>query len=221
MQFLDMSSKSQADIISIALIVIIALSLAGTAYLWGIPLIQKRQHTIMVERVQSFFDRENVNSITSKIENIARKGGEDVFVSTEEGLWVLYPYDHPSPENNSIQFTIFSKVSNIAVGTEKDISFTSGATCPPSSGTLGIASASVVCGRADVFSDGYNITYKLYFRELEESPKKGYKINLVKYSPTSPPSSSGKTVRISRGEISTITQDGKTLIITEIKILLE
>lgn len=204
-------SKAQADIISAIIIIIIAIGLVSAAYMWGLPLIQKRQDAALVERVSNYFNQKNENSLSSKIEYIANSGGEETFSLDVNGLWIL------SSTENSILFTFFSRVSNI--GSADWISLTTGASCPPSKGTLGIDKPSAVCARADTLADGYNITYKIWFRQLDESGgARGYKINLVPYSGVT--TSTGKSVRIFRGNISTVT-GVQTLIITEIKILFE
>jgi len=202
-------SKAQADIISAIIIITIAIGLVSAAYLWGLPLIQKRQDAALVERVANYFNQKNENSLSSKIEYIANSGGEETFNLDVNGLWKL------DTTENSISFTFFSRVSNI--GSAAWISLTTGASCPPSTGTLGIDKPSVVCARADTLADGYNITYKIWFRQLDESSgARGYKIKLVPY--TGVLTSAGKSVRIFRGSIDTV-PGVQTLIITEIKIL--
>jgi len=63
--------------------------------------------------------------------------------------------------------------------------------------------------------EGFQITYKIWFRELDESPTKGYKIDLV--SPSGKSISSGKAIRISNEGTKYISV-GKELIITKIKL---
>jgi hypothetical protein len=220
-----MNSKAQVDIISAVIIIAIAIGLTATAYSWGIPLIQKRQHEALAERVHIAFDQNKISSLPSKIESIAKApGAEETFTLDVDGAWILCPSDSSNPYcgavNNSIEFTFLSKASRVAVGQWS--SLTPGGNCIPpiSSGILGLDRSSVVCARADVVGDVYNITYRIYFRELfEEGANRGYKINLIK-DPRGSLNSTGKTIRISRGDVRTETIGAKTLIITEIKILL-
>ncbi len=225
--------KAQADILSAVLIVIMSIGLVSTAYTWGVPLIQKRQDTSMIERTYKYFARDNPSSLTRKIENIAKYGGEDTFTVDLAGMfqkanwrWVLYPCTSESEvcsctdeacksENNTIQLTVASKVSNVAV----DYGW-----IPSICGGLpGIISTqpSFVCGKAVKGDDMIEVTYKTWFRELDEDPTdpstRGYKI--VLYSPSGIIASTGSTLRISRGSIREKIINGKTLIITEIKIL--
>lgn len=212
--------KAQGDIISAVIIVVIAIGLVGTAYMWGIPLIEKQQGRTVVDRMDSYFDGTNVNSLPRMIEDVANNGGEKTFYSNIDGLWTLNEYDGSGEENNSIEFMIASKVSNIGVDMDW-ISFTDGGTCPPEIGVLGIDEGSVVCARADSTGVNYNITYRMWFREIDESSgTRGYKINLVRRE-GGPLISTGKSIRISRGDVQTITQGSKRLITTEVKILFE
>lgn len=210
--------KGVSEVIAAVLVILIAIGLVATAYTWGLPLIQKTQHRSIVERVASEFDQNNANSLPGKIFTVFSNGGEEIFTVSTDGLWEIYPYDYNGPENNSIRFTFFSKVTNIAPGTGWH-SLTPGSSCPPSPGLLGIDPSSVVCVKADNFGSGYNITYSLWYRELTDSTNTiGQKINLL--SVTGITISSARSLRISRGEISREQVDDKTLTLTEIKILL-
>lgn len=218
-----MNLKAQVDIISAVIIIAIAIGLTATAYTWGIPLIQKRQYEAIAEKVHNVFDQNKINSLPSRIEAVAKAAGaEETFTLDVDGAWILCPGNPPTcgADNNSIEFTFLSKASKVAIGQWSPL--TPGATCPvPGSGTLGKDKSSVVCARADRLIEIYNVTYRIYFRELfeETDPNKGYKINLVKDERGSF-NSTGKSIRILRGNVFTNVTDNKTLIITEIKILL-
>ncbi len=219
-----LGKKAVSEVISVVLVVLMGVALAGTAYMWGIPMILKRQDTTKVERVYTYFERSNSNSLVRKIEFIAKNGGEDTFTPDTTGLWTLREYDAGEETANSIEFTTFGKVSNIAISNPATgiewVALTPGGSCPPESGLVGFDPPYVVCAKAEAFSDGFNVIYRIWFREIYESTGvKGYKINLIKH-PSGQLSSSARGVRISRGDVSSVVQDGKTLIITEIKILL-
>lgn len=213
--------KAQSDVISAVIIVAIALSLASTGYLWGMPLIQKRQSIAVTERVFNYFDPANSNSLPNTIEHIANNGGEKPFQVDVDGFWIL------NETENSIQFTFSSKTSNMAVNTQYPISLTRGVQCIPSpsppNGTIGLDSSSVVCANALTYGDVINITYKVWFRELYENPftssPKGVRIKLVK-DPASLSTSTSRSIKISFSASKTEIVDGKTLITKEIKILL-
>jgi hypothetical protein len=212
-------TKAQADIVSAVIIVIIALGLMSSAYMWGFPLIQKRQDTAIADRTDSYFNQNNANSLPNVIESIANNGGEKTFSVNTNGIWIL------DPDKNYIEFTFLSKVSKFAVDTAYPISLTLGAQCTPqpSNGTLGLDKSSVVCVQASQIGDRINVTYRIWFRELYENPYldtgRGYKIQLEQ-ADAGILSSTNKEITISFSTPSQETINGKTLITKEIKILL-
>jgi hypothetical protein len=202
--------KGQSDIISAIIIIIIAIGLVGTAYTWGLPLIQKQQDTAMVERVSNYFSNDNVNSIQKKVISVATNGGEETFTEDVSGFWQLVPNGTFSVNNNSLSFTFFSRVSNIATGQWVPLN---GVSCPAVSGSVGEDPYSV-CARADSLSNGYNITYKVQFRALQGN-NQGYEIYLIQH-PSGLLTSTARLLRIGKGQSYT----SGNLIITEVKILL-
>ena len=225
--------KAQADIVSAVLIVMIAIGLTATAFAWGLPLIQKRQDTVVLERVSSYFDQGNANSLPSRIEFVANNGGDQTFALDTNGFWLLracptgeisscnpQPGTDVTKENNSIEFTFFSKVSKIAAGAGY-VSLTPGSSCPPSSGIVGKDKSSVVCAKSVSRHDGFEITYRIWFRQVSDAASdRGFKIDLTKHE-SGVYNFTGKVVKMSRQNINQILVGGKTLIIPEIKILLE
>jgi len=230
--------KAQQDIISVVMIITVALGLVSTAYLWGVPLLKKRAYESIVNRIyESAFNSNNQNSLVKKIEYVAKYGGEQTF-SLELGgegsfadvnwVWKLYPCADPtvsvcsctspscSSENNTIQLSFLSQATNIAAGQGWIPN-----TCGSSPGLVS-EDPSIVCGKAETSGDGFELVYKIWFRELDENPAdpntRAYKY--VLYAPTGVTSSVGKTVRISKGDITSQIVNGKTLITTEIKIFL-
>jgi len=199
--------KAQADILSAVIIVILALSLTSAALIWGLPLIQKRQDTVVVARVSNALSQD----LPSRIEHIANTGGLDTFSLDVDGIWVL------DDTNNIIQFTFFSTVS------DKGLNQWIGKDCPfnPSqTGTMGTDSPSVVCSLATQSANGFNITYQVGFRKLVTvDGTKIYQIDLVKPS-GGVTTSTGKNVQISRKSVSQTSVGQQTLITTEIEILL-
>jgi hypothetical protein len=204
-------AKAQSDIVGAILILIMSMGLVATAYMWGLPLIEKRQGAALIERVDYAFK----NTIPESIEFAANNGEERAFDIKTDGLWMLYPNDSTSSENNSIQFYFRGKTTKVAEnrGWVPD-------NCGAAIGILGVDNPWMICSRSDAVSNGYNITYKILFRELEVSAGKSHKIVLTK-DPNGFLVSDKKTIRISRGEIKQENINGKTLITTEIKILLE
>jgi len=226
--------KGQVDIISSVLIMIISLSLIASAYAWGMYLIEKRKGTTIVERVAKYFERSNANSIASRIEDVAVSGAEITFTLDVDGIWTLNPCADSAissgcignnAENNTITFSLSAKASDVKEGSGWVPS-----TCGSGVGLLGKDTPSVVCKRADSSSGYYNITYKLWLRELDDSlsnPTTGIKYLLVpaqkeRCKPAANPtycSSTGRSVKLSKGAMTQTSVGGKNLITTEIKVL--
>lgn len=202
--------KAQADIVSAIIVVLLALSLTSAALLWGLPLIQKQQDMRLVERVNNAFNQE----LPSRIEGVARSWGSDRFSLDVDGIWFL------NETENTVSFTFFSKVSD--KGTDQWI----GMGCDPEQGFVGqggrfgIDKPSIICAKAMQTGSGFNITYKIGYRELLNIDEtKFYKIKLVK-SAGGVSSSTGKDITISFKNTKDESTEQKTLIITEIEILL-
>ncbi|TAL47361.1 hypothetical protein EPN87_03065 [archaeon] len=208
--------KGVSEIISTVLIVVIAIGLASTAYMWGLPLIEKTQGRAAVDDVAASFDQSNSNSLTSQVFSVFSNGGEKNFNIGADGLWTLKPGSGDA-DSNYIQFSFASKVSNVAADAGW---LSSQGACPPAKGVLNNDNFYVICSRADSIKDGYNITYRVYYRELDSAiSATGQKINIV---PTGTILTSiGKNIRITRGAITQASIGGKTLTLTEIKLLLE
>jgi len=209
--------KSQSDVISAMLILMISIGLVYTAFSWGLPLIQKKQDEALVSRVANYFSQQNANSLPKKIEFIANKGGTDTFNLDVEGVWTI------NETENSISFFFSSLASNV-IQTGEWVSLTEGTDCSFQSsapvGILGSDSSSIVCVKVEKTTDRYEYTYKVWFRELDSSDgTRGYKISLVKEA-GGVSSSTGKSVRISQGDTTQQQQGQKLLTVTKINILL-
>lgn len=207
--------KGQSDIISAVIIILIAIGLVGTAYTWGIPLIQKQQDTAVVQRVANYFSNSDANSLPKKIVSVATNGGEDTFSEDIAGLWQLVPNSTMSiQDNNSISFTFFSRVSNVAAS--QGWVTLNGIPCPPQAGNVG-DDPYAICARADPLANGFNVTYRVQFRPLSTGTQ-GYEIFLLQSSGSA--TSTAQSFRIQKGNSYTASINGQNLIITEINILL-
>ncbi len=153
--------KGQSDIVSLVLIVVISIGLLGAAYTWSLPLIQKRQDTTKFERIYSFFDPANPNSLERKIIYTARTGSDSIFSSDFEGIWII------DKEENSITFTFFSKVTGFKP-TNEWISLIPKSSCPSTTGYLGSDEPFSVCGKAKPAHDGFEVTFKVWFINLTD-----------------------------------------------------
>jgi len=208
-----MGMKGQTDIISVIIIVVISLGLVSTALMWGMPLIEKRQDTVIIERVDKSFDLNSVNSLPRKIEAVAREGGQTIFTIDTRGKWYL-DNQTVGENNNSIRFSFVSSSYKV----DQNIGWVPLSTGNPGpTGTLGIDEPSVVFGRTDKTEEKPDITYKVWFRELwNAAGTKGYKIVLFAEGSNS---SIGNSIKISRRSEPKPDLTNEKLMITEINIL--
>ena len=216
--------KGVSTIIAAVLIVTIAVGSTSSAYIWGKPLIQKRQEASITEKVLNQFSQSNLNSLPKIIEDVANNRGVRSFTIQANGIWTF------NEAEDSIEFTFPSKTANIAVDTTNPISLTSGVQCTgaspanspsPALGVLGSDSASVVCVSATRGTDFFIIKYKVWFRELDDnpfSPTQGFKIDLVQDAGLA--SSSGNTIKVTFDSSNQQLIGSKTLITKKIKVLL-
>lgn len=209
-----MTFKGQSDIIAAIIVVVIAIGLLSVAFTFGFPYIQKNQDKALDERVQAFFDIANSNSLPAKMKSVANNGGKDVIKLDVAGVMKL------EPATNSMSFSFQSRVASKAVG--KVVSLT-GDACPPANGIIGVNDPVVVCVETYLTDGGfYNVTYRMYARELEDAQQKnGFKINMLQHeSGTQMVSGSSPTVRIEFFERTPTVAGSKNLVNTDIKILL-
>ena len=212
--------KGQSEIIASILIVLIAIGLLSVALNFGLPLIQKNQDRAIDDRTKALFDNSNINSIPSKIKLIANNGGQDTIKIDAEGVLTL------NETENSISFNTLSRVASNAQGI---VSLT-GDSCQINpntnkieSGILGLDELGVIC--IETFtssSDYYDITYKLYIRELEDVEKKnGFRIDLKKHTAgLESVGGNNNNIRLQFSKRNTTQINSKTLIITDITVLL-
>ncbi len=209
--------KAQSQIISSLLIVIIAITLVSSTYLWGVPIIQQRQDAAVAERVAEDFNPENSNSLVKRMQYISNFGGDELYTISTSGSWLLHPFDEASQDANSLEFSFLSKNTNFndfsSVGW---INKTAGVDCnslPLMQGTLGTDTSYAVCVKSETSGSISRITYKIIFRDLmDPTSSKLYRLNLVGQPPTF--SSTSKSIRITKGQ----TPIGLP-VITELKVL--
>ncbi len=220
-----MNRKAVSTIVAAIMIVTISIGLAGTALIWGGPLIKKRSEASVTDRIYNQFLQTNQNSLPKIIEDVANNRGTQSFTAGGDGIWIL------DPAEDSLEFTFTSKTANIATNTLTPVSITPGVQCTgttplhspvPVTGILGPDSASVVCVSAVAEADFFTIKYKIWFRELNDNPAnptQGFKIDLEQ-DPTGLARSTSKTVKITFEDSTEQMVGSENLITKKIKILL-
>lgn len=94
--------KAQSQIISVILITGILITVIGTTYMWGIPLIEKSQSSSENEKAESL-----MTMLKNKIDDVSKTGERKTVTLNLAGDLVL-------SEDNSLRYTIVTKGMNIA-----------------------------------------------------------------------------------------------------------
>lgn len=159
---------AQSDVISIVLISGILIALVGTAYLWGLPLVEKRSTVTQFQTAQDWLERLN-----KAITDVANSGGK---TSLEIPFGVVYslPLDS-SAQNNTIvfQFTVQQPLiwnaSKVYLGQTTDVL--------TETGRYGTAQPYILTLSSELSGTQTIINAALHYRELVDT--KGYKIAVV------------------------------------------
>lgn len=167
--------KAQVSVVSVVLISGIVIALVGTAYMWGLPIIEKRSVVTEFQTAQGF-----VFSLNDLVVNMANSGAGRESLDIPHGMARVIPSGSSDPDNNSIIFEF--DVNQPMIFNQTPV-YLGGATFEDvisEEGTYGISSPGVISMTSRRGPSGYIMMIKLHFRELETKtvPRKGYKILL-------------------------------------------
>jgi hypothetical protein len=166
-----MARKAQAEVITIVLITGIVISLVGTAYMWGMPLISKRTSVTEFLTAEDF-----VVKLSDKIVEIANSGSGEASMTIPKGVIRVINYNSDSPRNpdaNSIILEV--PVSQpLAMGTSVVLK----TNVLGENATYGEAEPRIINLSSSVSSGSNKLIFTLHFRELDtrNQPLKGYMI---------------------------------------------
>ncbi len=161
--------KAQTQTISVVLMTGIIISLAGAAYLWGKPLIEKRMTISDFTNALDF-----VLDLDKKIVDVVNSGSGSFEIDIPKGTLRVVPYGANDPDNNSIIYEILVSqpiaynASTILIKTESDDPV----------GMYGEAEPRIIT--LSTLSTGgnlYQLRFKIHYRELITKTK-GYRIAL-------------------------------------------
>jgi hypothetical protein len=163
-----MTRKAQAEVVTIILITGIVISLVGTAYMWGMPLISKRT------AVTDFLTSEDfVTRLSDKIVEIANSGSGEASLTMPKGTMRIVNYNPGNPrdpESNSIIFEV--PVSQpLAMGSSVVLK----TSVLGENAIYGEAEPRVI-NLSSASSNQNKLVFTLHFRELDSmaQPPKGY-----------------------------------------------
>ena len=161
--------KGQTKIVSVLLIILIATAAMAMVLPWSYNMIQKKQDMRSLDDVYNFFQ-----TLDTTIRNIAQNGGEESLRIKIPGKFEVFPDSVFHELNNSIMFTMESKVSFIAEGDWIPLNTPN----MNETATLGIDPPSVIFGKAERSGDKIVIQHRLWYRTLNDTSGNLYKIVL-------------------------------------------
>jgi len=208
----SMTLKAQVSVVTIIIIAGIGISLAAIAYMWGMPLIEKRSTITDYLAALDFVKR-----LDNKIISVANSMAGQESLDIPRGLVMVIPHDADDPDNNSITLEFLGPQPMILDGSVYlDTDFLG------ETAVYGEAEPRTILFSGEKLGAGRNsFTFKLHYRELDTQayPKKGYKIMLNDVTST------GKNrVTVSFDRTETLPGDAANngnLILTYVDILVE
>ena len=165
--------RGQVQPISAIILTGIVLLLVAVAYMWGVPLIEKRTTMTEFSTMKRF-----IANLEERISEIARSGAGEVDMEIRQGHIRLLPYDSGNGNNSIIiEFLLDQPLtfpnSTLYLGSVsfEDVNGT---------GSYGEASPAVAKVTGQRHPSGYKLSAEVRYRELERQsqPKRGYLIAL-------------------------------------------
>jgi len=209
-----MSHKAQAEVITIVLITGIVIALVGTAYMWGMPLIQKRTS------VTEFLSAEDFASkLSDKMVEIASSGFGEATLPIPKGIIRVREFNQTmpgglrNPDYNSVMLEV--PVSHPLAMSSSVVLRTN---VLGENATYGEAEPRVINMSSTISESLNKLIFNIHFRELDtrSQPPKGYLIAVQKGAVTG----SSQVVVSYAGTmlLNNLAANGGDLIVTKIKV---
>jgi len=203
-----MKRKAQTQVITIVLISGIVISLVGTAYLWGIPLISKRTSMSDFMTAEDF-----IVNLDKKIVDLTNRGSGVASLSIPKGLVMVRDYTDSRDDNNSIILEVLTNQPLISGSSTVFLK----TNILGENATYGEAEPRVISMISQSYGSAYKLIFKLHYRELDmKDDDTGYKIAMKEGSI----SGSNEIVLSYDGttEITGGSMNGGNLVLTKIKV---
>lgn len=143
----------------------ILIGVAGTVYLWGIPLIQKNKDVATLENAESF-----MHDLSSKLKYVVNHGGRDSLRVSVPGILVF------DPPQKTIELVVETQGTIYAVGGEHQLGVN---VCSLTEGTWGEHEPDTLCRRTQqVGENNYVTVYTLKYIELHTLGVESYAVDL-------------------------------------------
>jgi hypothetical protein len=173
---MDIFRKAQVQAVSMVLIAGIVIALAGAAYFWGKPMIEKRSTMTDVSTAESF-----VLELDEKIVDVARNGGsKSVNLPRIPGAAVSVNDSSDGDHGNEILFRFLTSQPMLDMGENKARKAVETYDTEPV-GEYGASPRIIMLESEPVENNQYLMTIRLTYRPLETSsePWRGYRIEVV------------------------------------------
>ena len=163
-------NKGQTQPITLILITTLLISLLSAAYIWGVPIIQKRTTLSDFNSGANFLD-----ALNERIIGVSNAGGRQSLEVPAGSLRVV-PYDAIDPDNNSVILEIIADQPMLVLGQE--VPLRTGSLVEI--GTFGINEPRIITIKEERLTSQYKITFRMHYRELDSVgvQRKGFKIAL-------------------------------------------
>jgi len=198
--------KGQQQVLTTVLLTGVLITIVGSIYLWGLPLIRKNQAAATLEHAELF-----MKNLNEKIKFIANNGGRDQITISVPGVLGFYNSSDIIPPMLMLtvrsEGTIYELGGNIPlIGRNCDANI---------NGTWGVDKPEILCVQSSQVGKGdYTTIYFIQYRNLT-SGDKIYQINLI--GDSSHAGTDHKVV-IENVGTNTISSGGNILIQTQVKI---
>lgn len=187
--------KGQTQALTAVLITSVTVGAVATAYIWGTPLLQKRQSQAQLQNVE-----QDALNLRDEIASVSRSGTQStakVSVEVPDGRLEV------EPEKNYIDITTQSPQPPYAEGTWTLLQGDNTRNLSIGSGSYGIAGEElpgVVAVRAAAGSSSSVVTYRVEFRNLFADTPTGTELRKVDLRATGRKTSTGETTLLLSNE---------------------
>lgn len=207
--------KLQSNVISLIIIAGMIIALVGAAYVWAVPLIEKRATVTDYEIVERF-----MLDLDQEIVKIANTGSGVSTIDIPRGVLTLQPHDISSPVKNTLTLDFY--VSQPII--------TEGGSLPVRTGVIdyigeyGKSEPRILMLNRHSDADSVHLNMTMFYREMRSNVPKGYVIALcpiTDFISCESPITGGSSIRLSYGETIVeprIAEDGGDLTMTKVKV---
>ncbi|MBI4896502.1 MAG: hypothetical protein HY832_03045 [Candidatus Aenigmarchaeota archaeon] len=192
--------RGQEQALSAVLITAVLISVVGSVFLWGIPLIQKNRDAATLGTAESF-----AVTLDQKIKRVANTGGQETLDFTLPGT--IGFVDGQIVMTFETKGTIYATEAAVPLGLND---------CSRESGNLSIDTSDVLCVTSSRKGDTIETVYRLRYIPLQADTTTSYLIIL-----TGTPAARGpghKLIMEHHGTRDQTGQNGKKTIITDVEI---